>query len=98
MAAGSHAKRRDANEPAIIDALRKQAVGVAANDTGKGQPDLTCCYRHVYFLLEVKVPGEKLNKVQQEYHDKWPGKIYIATTPQEAIACAMAAWVERMNG
>lgn len=93
----THAKKRDQNEGAIVDALEDEGCFVAKNDTGKGQPDLVCVYRGVMFWAEVKVPGKKLRTSQEDFIKTWPGKVYIVTTPEEAIAAAMAAWVERMD-
>jgi hypothetical protein len=54
-----HARRRDANEPAIVEAL--QAAGAVVERLGypKGVPDLLVGYQGRTFLLEVKNPDRK---------------------------------------
>lgn len=47
----THAKRRDANEPEIVQALRAAGVWVHPLD----EPfDLLCCYHGLMFGIEVK--------------------------------------------
>jgi hypothetical protein len=37
------------------------------------------------FLLEVKMPGEKINKLQAEWLAAWPGEVHVVRTPDEAL-------------
>ena len=50
-----HARRRDENEGAIIDALRSAGAGVQQLDA-KGCPDLLVAFRGQLWLVEVKRP------------------------------------------
>lgn len=87
-----HAGRVDANHTQIVAALRKAGVRVLSlASVGAGCPDLLCSFRHCNVLLEIKVPGEKLNKVQEEFHATWPGALKVVTTPEEAIAAVIEA-------
>lgn len=63
----NRAKRRDANEGEIIDAL--QAVGAAVQRLdGDGVPDLLVEYRGVLRLIEVKLPLTARGAVQKGRH------------------------------
>lgn len=58
-----YAKKIDANQPAIVEAL--EAVG--AKVWAIGDPlDLLVAFREVFYILEVKMPGEKLSVSQQK--------------------------------
>ena len=66
------AARVDANQGEIVNALRH--VGATVHCThrlGKGYPDLAVLFRGQIYLLEVKLPGEKLTDDEQEWHDRW---------------------------
>ena len=52
----SRARRRDANEAAIVDALRAIGCSVQPLDQGGGVPDLLVGRGGVTLLLEVKNP------------------------------------------
>lgn len=52
------AKRRDANEWAIVTALEAVGANVTRLDTA-GVPDLLVAFRSRTFLLEVKDPAQK---------------------------------------
>ncbi len=59
-----HAKRRDANEPSIVEALRAAGASVSRlNDPGL--PDLIVGYRGKTKLLEVKVVETKAGKAHK---------------------------------
>ncbi len=53
------AKRRDANEPAIVAALEAAGAVVQRLDDGGGVPDLLVAYAGRTHLLEVKNPDAK---------------------------------------
>lgn len=65
------AAKRDANQPEIVDALRRAGVTVIElGHIGGGVPDLYC-YRKATGLgrwIEVKAPKGKLTKPQIEFH------------------------------
>ena len=82
------AKRSDANQKLIVEALR--SVGAHVFDThelGRGFPDLvvSCPNSGNTYLVEVKVPGEGLNEREFLFHESWPGWIVIVHSVEEAI-------------
>ena len=87
------AARTDANQPAIVDALRKCGVLVTLlHKVGDGVPDLLCHFRGKTVMLEVKIPGGKLNKLQQDWHAaRKDCAVYVVTSEQEAIDAVMGA-------
>lgn len=78
---GGGRKRRDANEPAIIDALRKSGCQVWQLG-GAGLPDLLVRTRAgAYVPLEVKTRTGRLTKVQAQQAAPWP----VVRSVDEAI-------------
>lgn len=82
------AKKIDANQPEIVDALRK--AGYTVIDThalGNGFPDLLAVtHNGVNVLIEVKSPGEKLTgKYEPEFHETFPGALGIAYSAEQAL-------------
>lgn len=57
-----YADKPDTNQPEIVEALR--AVGAKAYIIGKPL-DLLIAFRGVFYIIEVKSPGEKLSVSQQ---------------------------------
>ena len=78
------AAKVDDTQPEIVKALRK--IG-AAVEYIKKPLDLLVCFRGVTALMEVKNRDGKdeLTKDQIEFIARWPGKIHIVYTPQEAV-------------
>lgn len=81
------AKRTDANQATIVEALRdipgcKVAV---TSGVGDGFPDLVVGYRKRSIPMEVKLPGEKLNKAQRVWHDEWTGEVCVVRSVDEAL-------------
>lgn len=101
------AKRRDANEAAIVAALRAIGCSVAALDQGDGVPDLLVGRNGVTLLLEVKnpdaagftIPGGirrkgrgTLRPAQVEWFAAWRGSPVIeVVSVEEAIAAVEEA-------
>lgn len=56
-------RKRDWNEPAIVDALRRIGVTVWRM-SGPGLPDLLCHHRGKWSVIEVKKPRGKLTDAQ----------------------------------
>ena len=80
------AARTDANQQAIIDALRKVGATVQPlHRQGEGVPDLLVAYRLRNYLIEVKLPGEDLNARQRVWFEGWKGQACVAHSPQEAL-------------
>ena len=79
--------KRDANERAIVEALRAAGYAVQTMEQGKGCPDLLVCDPETNWLtlLEVKEPGGNLTPAQVKWHAAWPGKVYVVHTPEEAL-------------
>jgi hypothetical protein len=66
----ARAKRRDTNEPEIVDALVAAGASVTRID-GDGVPDLLVGFKGRSFLLEVKLPLGARGGVTR--HRKWEG-------------------------
>ena len=80
------AARVDANQAEIVDALR--SVGAAVQSlaaVGRGVPDLLVGYHGKLYLLEVKMPGEKLTPRELTWHTLWDGYAYIVYSAEDAI-------------
>lgn len=80
----------DENQPEIVEALRKVGAKVVhTHQLGGGFPDLIVWARNRMFLLEIKMPGEPLNKQQVEFIAAWPGEIHVAHSEIEAVEAAI---------
>ena len=80
------AARVDANQPAIVAALR--AVGASVSLThrvGGGFPDLCVGFRGKNWILEVKTEKGSLNKMEQDFFRDWRGQRRVVRTPEEAL-------------
>lgn len=81
------AAKRDANQPAIVDALRAAGVTVIElGAVGKGVPDLLCFRRATGLLrlLEVKSKVGRLTPAQLEWHKLVP--VWVVRNVKEALA------------
>jgi hypothetical protein len=91
------AARTDANQTAIVEALR--AVGssvLSLAAIGKGCPDLLVCRQDKLYLLEVKdgskPPSErKLRDNQKAWHVAWCGTVYVVESVEQALAVVLDA-------
>lgn len=72
----------DSNQPAIVDALRK--VGVSVEVIGKPLDLLLCC-RGVTSLGECKAGDGRFTKEQVEFIARWPGRVHVFRSPEEAV-------------
>jgi hypothetical protein len=78
--------RTDGNQAEIVAALRKAGATVQDLHTvGMGCPDLLVGYRGVNYLIEVKRPGETMNKRELFWHVEWEGPVEIAQSPEQAL-------------
>lgn len=75
----SHAKRRDANEPEIVKALRGAGAMIVYLDW----VDLLVLYDGDVYLIEVKTAVGKLTETQEKNFPGWP--IHIVRTPEAAL-------------
>jgi hypothetical protein len=72
------APRRDANEAAIVDCLRKRGFSVSYV-SGAGLPDLVVGYRGTdstppqWWLVEVKQPKGRFKPAQVKWRENWTG-------------------------
>lgn len=72
------ARRRDSNEPDIIDALERIGA-LVLRVSGPGLPDLFVRYRGTWYAMEVKTAKGKRTDAQQV--TQFP----IVRSPEEAI-------------
>lgn len=66
MSLNRRAAKRDANEPEVMEFLRKAGCMVQPISES-GLPDLLCCYRGDIFLVEVKGEKGKLTAAQERF-------------------------------
>ena len=78
----ARAKKRDANEPEIVKALRDIGCEVELLDDPL---DLLVGYRGENFLIEVKGKDGKWTSAQEDFIPKWTGKLAVVRTPEQAI-------------
>ena len=79
-----YAKKRDDNEPEIVDAL--QTVGAQVyklNETNL--PDLLVAFRRQWWLIEVKGPNGKLKEGQKQFLDNAVAPVAVARNQDEAL-------------
>ena len=86
-----YANRIDANQNAIVEALRKAGAVVRIISQGDGIPDLLVGYKGFTILMEVKdgdkVPSaRKLTEAEQKFFDDWRGgMLVVVNSVEEAI-------------
>jgi hypothetical protein len=86
-----YARRIDANQNEIVDALRKCGATVRVITQGDGIPDLLVGYNGFSILMEVKdgqkVPSaRKLTEAEQDFFDKWTGgMLVVVNSVEEAL-------------
>jgi len=87
------AAKTDANQPEIVEALRKVGATVQSlAAVGDGVPDLLCGFRGQTYLIEVKdgkrpVWERQLNDKQIAWHFEWNGgPCVVANSVGEALA------------
>ena len=83
--------RTDANQAAIVKALRKAGASVQSlASVGDGCPDLLVAYRERVFLVEVKDANQppskrKLTPEEKWWHETWRSRVYIVESVEEAL-------------
>jgi hypothetical protein len=78
----------DANQAAIVAALRKVGVSVLITSAlGNGRLDLVCSWHGRVTFVEVKKPGEKLRASQVAWVAAWDpfANIAVVETAVDAI-------------
>ena len=76
------AAKVDANQAEIVDGLRR--CGISVEFIGKPVDLLVCC-RGETSLLEVKTEDGRLTKDQVEFLARWPGRVHVVRTLNEAL-------------
>lgn len=85
------AARTDANQTAIVKALRSVGASVQVlSAVGEGVPDLLAGRRGVNYLLEVKdgakpLSAQKLTEAQEAWHQGWAGEVRTVRSVAEAL-------------
>ena len=85
------AAKIDANQPAIVAALRRAGASVQPlHSVGGGCPDLMVGYRGLTYAIEVKdgakpPSARKLTPDQIEWHAAWRGHVDVVTGVDEAF-------------
>lgn len=74
--------KRDANEPAIVEALTRAGCTVVRLDV---PADLLVGVDGVTWLLEVKTTKGTLTDDQRTFAESWRGQYAIVTTEEEAL-------------
>lgn len=94
------AAKIDSNQPSVREALK--SIGAATESIGKPLDLLVWSHAHCPHcggalpdgkteLMEVKNPDGKdeYTKDQVEFIARWPGKIHVARSPEEAVALVL---------
>ena len=80
------AAKIDANQPEIVDALRKAGISVQSTASiGKGFPDLICAKGDQCWLMEVKTAKGKLTPDQERFLMEWKGTVWIVRSAEDAL-------------
>lgn len=93
------AAKVDANQAAIVNALREIGVTVQPlHAVGSGCPDLLCGFRGRNILIEVKdgdkyPSARKLTADQVKWHGGWKGQVAVVEDVDAAIAVVMGITV-----
>lgn len=86
-----YANRIDANQNAIVDALRKCGATVRIISQGAGIPDLLVGYNGYTILMELKdgskpPSARRLTEDEQKFFDEWTGgMLVIVNSIDEAL-------------
>jgi len=80
------ARKTDANQTMIVDALRMIGVTV---EVIENPLDLLCCHKNETFMLEVKTADGRLTKGQVEFMARWPGRVHIVRSVDEAMRAVL---------
>lgn len=83
-----NAAKTDSNQADIVKALRDIGVSV---EYIKKPVDLLVCHKGETALMEVKNPdgADRLTKDQVEFIARWPGKLHVVRSPEEAVKAVL---------
>lgn len=80
------AAKIDANQPAIVSALREVGVSVQSLATiGKGCPDIIAAKGERIWLMEIKGAKGKLTPDQVQWIHSWRGVVHIVRGVDDAL-------------
>ena len=85
------AARIDANQPAIVAALRKAGCTVQhLHSVGKGCPDLLVGRAGINYLIELKdgaksASEQRLTPDQVVWHGEWGGSVVVVNCEEAAL-------------
>lgn len=85
------ARKIDANQPAIVEALRKAGCTVEhLHAVGNGCPDLLVAIENQVFLIEVKdgskaPSAQKLTPDQITWHTEWKAAVHVVNSIEGAL-------------
>ena len=89
MSLNRFAKKRDKNEPEIIETFKKSGFSVESLDT---PCDLIVGYGKSSYLVEVKTTTGKLTKRQKDFVKDWKGDYFVVRTIDEANT--LVKWIK----
>ena len=92
MSINRYNPRRDANEKEIVNYFNRIGFSVARLNTPL---DLLIGYKKRNYLVEVKMPGKKLNANQVEFTEGWKGQFIVISSIEDAQQFADGV---RLNG
>lgn len=84
--------RVDANQPAIVKALRGAGCSVLhLHELGHGRPDICVGLRGINYLFEIKDPTKPKNQREltddeKAIHYTWRGQINVIESAEDALA------------
>lgn len=87
-----NAARTDSNQVDIVDGLRKCGIAV---EYIKKPLDLLVCCRGETSLVEIKSEDGRFTKDQVEFMARWPGKIHVVKSLDEALRALLGEEVMR---
>lgn len=90
------ARRTDANQQDIMDALRQIGASVQSlHKVGDGCPDIAAAYANKNLFLEIKDGNQppskrRLTPAESEWQKAWMGPVVTVTSVSEAVKAVMA--------
>ena len=85
MSINRYNPKRDANEKDIVTYLKNKGLSVERLNTPL---DLLVGYEKRNYLVEVKMPGKKLNANQAEFVKDWQGQYIVLSSVSHAVLFA----------
>ena len=92
------AAKVDNSQAGIVGALNSAGMKVQSlAAVGQGVPDLLVGFRGGNYLLECKTRtqdggrGLGLTEAEKNWHETWPGWVYVASEPEEAVIAIIEA-------